>query len=85
MSQNHLSFHAGHLRVVDDNGEWFTPKAFCVLDDRSRLCCHMQWYLGETADSLIHGLTQAFHKRKRPRSLMTDNGAANPVPSAKSA
>jgi transposase InsO family protein len=72
----HLDFHAGHLRVVDDNGEWFTPKAFCVLDDRSRLCCHMQWYLGETAEFLIHGLTQAFHKRGLPRSLMTDNGAA---------
>ena len=29
-----------------------------ILDDRSRLCCHLQWYLDETADSLIHGLSQ---------------------------
>ncbi len=44
----HLDFHEGS-RVVDLGGEWHTPKAMCVLDDRSRLCCHMQWYLGETA------------------------------------
>ena len=47
-----------------------------VLDDHSRLCCHLQWYLDETADSLIHGLSQAIQKRGRPRALMTDNGAA---------
>ena len=44
--------------------------------NKSRLCCHIQWYLDETAESLIHGLTQAFHKRGLPRSLMTDNGSA---------
>ncbi|MCP4147172.1 MAG: transposase family protein [bacterium] len=71
----HLDFHEGS-RVVDLCGEWHTPKALCVLDDRTRLCCHMQWYLGETAEVLIHGLTQAFHKRGLPRSLMTDNGGA---------
>jgi hypothetical protein len=48
----------------------------CILDDRSRLCCHIQWYLNETAEVLFHGLSQAFHKRGLPRSLMTDNGAA---------
>jgi hypothetical protein len=48
----------------------------CVLDDRSRLCCHIQWYLSETAENLIHGLTQAFYKRGLPRALMTDNGSA---------
>ena len=47
-----------------------------VIDDRSRLCCHVQWYLDETAESLIHGLSQAFMKRGLPRALMTDNGAA---------
>jgi hypothetical protein len=49
--------------------------ALCILDDYSRLCCHIQWYLNETADCLIHGLTQAFFKRGLPRSLMTDNGS----------
>src|SRR5208282_4022384 len=50
--------------------------ALCILDDRSRLCCHLQWYLGETAEDLIHGLIQAFQKRRLPRSLLTDNGSA---------
>ncbi|MCG8701765.1 MAG: DDE-type integrase/transposase/recombinase, partial [Bacteroidales bacterium] len=71
----HLDFHTGK-RVVDARGEWHTPKALCILDDHSRLCCHMQWYLDETADTLIHGFSQALHKRGIPRSLMTDNGSA---------
>lgn len=71
----HLDFHEGR-RIVDVNGKWHTPVALCILDDRSRLCCHIQWYLNETAEALFHGLTQAFHKRGLPRSLMTDNGSA---------
>jgi transposase InsO family protein len=72
----HLDFHEGRRRVVDAQGFWHTPQAICVLDDRSRLCCHMQWYFAETAENLIHGLTQAFYKRGLPRALMTDNGSA---------
>jgi putative transposase len=72
----HLDFHEGRRRVVDANGLWHTPRALCVLDDRSRLCCHIQWYFAETAENLIHGLTQAFYKRGLPRALMTDNGSA---------
>ena len=71
----HLDFHSGR-RVADVHGNWKTPKALCIMDDRSRLCCHIQWYLDETTETLIHGLTQAFHKRGLPRSLMTDNGSA---------
>ena len=71
----HLDFHQGR-RIVDVKGQWHTPVALCVLDDCSRLCCHIQWYLNETAEALYHGLMQAFHKRGLPRSLMTDNGAA---------
>jgi transposase InsO family protein len=72
----HLDFHTGSLRVVDTNGDYHSPKVLCVLDDCSRVCCHLQWYLDETADSLLHSLKQAFQKRGLPRSLMTDNGAA---------
>jgi len=68
----HLDFHVCSLRVVDADGNWHTPKALCILDDHSRLCCHIQWYLGETTQDLIHGLTQAFFKRGLPRS--TDDG-----------
>jgi putative transposase len=71
----HLDFHEGS-RVVDVNGSWHKAKALCILDDRSRLCCHIQWYLSETAEVLIHGLLQAFHKRGLPGALMTDNGSA---------
>lgn len=72
----HLDFHECSRRVADSNGDWHTPKALCILDDHSRLCCHIQWYLYETTELLIHGLTQAFFKRGLPRALMTDNGAA---------
>jgi hypothetical protein len=47
-----------------------------VLDDHSRLCCHVQWYLSETAEDLVHGLSQAIQKRGLPRALLTDNGSA---------
>jgi len=57
-------------------GDWVTPMLMGVIDDRSRLVCHLQWYLDETAQSLIHALCQAFMKRGLPRALMTDNGSA---------
>lgn len=72
----HLDFHHGSRRVLTRQGEWVTPMLLGVIDDRSRLVCHLQWYLDETAESLIHALCQAFMKRGLPRALMTDNGAA---------
>ena len=72
----HLDFHFGSLKVLRPQGEWVTPILLAILDDRSRLICHMQWYLDETAESLVHGLMQAFLKRGLPRALLTDNGAA---------
>ena len=72
----HLDFHHGSRRVLLPEGGWAKPYLLGVIDDRSRLVCHLQWYLDETAQSLIHGLSQAFMKRGLPRSLMTDNGAA---------
>ena len=50
--------------------------ALAILDDRTRLACHVQWYLDETTESLVHGLSQALQRRGLPRSLMTDNGSA---------
>ncbi len=72
----HLDFHHGSRKIVARSGEWVRPILLAVLDDRSRLICHAQWYLDETARSLVHGLTQAFLKRGLPRSLLTDNGSA---------
>jgi transposase InsO family protein len=72
----HLDFHHGSLKVITDRGQWRRPIALGILDDHSRLCCHLQWYLSETAEDLVHGFSQALQKRGLPRSLMTDNGAA---------
>jgi transposase InsO family protein len=72
----HLDFHHASRKVLDRSGNWVKPMLFGVIDDRSRLVCHLQWYLDETAESLVHGLSQAFMKRGLPRALMTDNGAA---------
>ncbi|MEQ8762758.1 MAG: DDE-type integrase/transposase/recombinase, partial [Planctomycetota bacterium] len=72
----HLDFHVGSRAILTPKGEWIRPKLFGVLDDHSRLACHAQWYLEETAEALVHGLSQAFQKRGLPRSLLTDNGSA---------
>lgn len=72
----HLDFHHGSRKVLLPKGEWMTPILLAVMDDRSRLICHAQWYLDETTESLVHGLGQAFVKRGLPRSLMSDNGSA---------
>jgi len=72
----HLDFHHAARKVLNRAGVWVKPILLGVIDDRSRLVCHLQWYLDETAESLIHGLSQAFMKRGLPRALMTDNGAA---------
>lgn len=72
----HLDFHHGSVNVLSPQGEWFTPKLLSVVDDHSRLVCHVQWYRNETARELVHALCQAFMKRGLPRALLTDNGSA---------
>jgi putative transposase len=72
----HLDFHFGGKKVLVARGEYVTPIVLGILDDHSRLACHLQWYFAENAENLVHGLMQAIHKRGRPRSLMTDNGKA---------
>lgn len=72
----HLDFHGGSLRVLASHGAWVYPQLLGVLDDHTRLCAHLQWYLAETAENLVHGLCQAIEKRGLPRALMSDNGSA---------
>ena len=62
--------------MLTASGQRLRPIALGILDDHSRLCCHVQWYLSETAEDLVHGLSQAIQKRGLPRALLTDNGAA---------
>ncbi len=72
----HLDFHHCSREIMTRHGELIKPLALGIIDDHSRLLCHMQWYLSETAEDLIHGFIQALQKRGLPRSLLTDNGSA---------
>ena len=72
----HLDFHHCSRQVLISAGELVTPICLAIIDDNSRLLCHVQWYLTESAEDLIHGFGQALQKRGIPRELMTDNGAA---------
>lgn len=72
----HLDFHDGSRNVLTRGGRWLTPQLIALLDDYSRLCCHAQWYLDETAQTLVHGSSQGFQKRGLPREIMFDGGSA---------
>ncbi len=73
----HWDCHVASRPVLTARGQWVRPALFGVIDDRSRLACHLQWYLVENAQNVAHGLVQAFLKRGMPRSALSDNGAAN--------
>lgn len=72
----HLDFHHARRQIILPSGDLATPSVLAVIDDRSRLICHVQWYLSETTADLVHGFGQALMRRGIPRALMTDNGAA---------
>jgi len=72
----HWDCHHGSKKVVTPRGDLVTPILFGVLDDRSRVVCHLQWYLHENAENIAHGLSQAIQKRGLPRAAMSDNGPA---------
>ncbi|HZA02864.1 MAG TPA: IS481 family transposase [Hyphomicrobiaceae bacterium] len=73
----HWDGHKGSLQVLTPLGEYETPILIGILDDHSRLGCHLQWYLGdERARIMAHALSQAFMKRGLPASGYHDNGKA---------
>jgi transposase InsO family protein len=72
----HLDFHDGSRPVLTAQGRYLKPYLLAILDDHSRLCPHLQWYLEQTAQWLVHALSQAFLKRDLCRMLLTDNGSA---------
>jgi len=72
----HIDFHQGSLKVLTSRGEWVTPHLLAIIDDRSRLICHAQWYFTENTQNLVHGICQAFQKRQLPRGTLTDCGSA---------
>jgi putative transposase len=72
----HMDFHKGSRHVADEKGEWVQPLCVAFIDDHSRLVCHAQWYLNETAEVLAHAFIQAVLKRGLPRGFYTDCGSA---------
>jgi putative transposase len=72
----HWDGHGGSRPVLTARGEWITPVLIGVIDDNSRLACHLQWYHTEDAECLAHALSQAILKRGLPRAGLSDNGAA---------
>lgn len=72
----HLDFHQCSIGVVTKQGNRIKPVALCVMDDRSRIVCHLQWAWSETTKDLVHGFAQALMRRGLPRSLLTDNAQA---------
>lgn len=71
----HSDYHVGSRRVIDADGVWHKAHLLAFLDDYSRLVCHAQWYLEQSTETFVHGLSQAIHKRGLPRGLLTDNGS----------
>ena len=74
----HVDFHAGSRRVLEPDGRRIEVRLFGMLDDLSRVGCHLQWYPGpgEKPQYLVHGMSQGFQKRGLPRGIMLDGGAA---------
>jgi putative transposase len=72
----HWDCHTGSKPVITPRGELQKPVLFGVLDDRSRVACHLQWYMAENAENVAHGLSQGFQKRDLPRAGLSDNGTA---------
>ena len=73
----HWDGHAGSRQVLTPHGEYETPILIGILDDRSRLGCHLQWYYGaERAEIVADALSQAIMKRGLPASGYHDNGSA---------
>lgn len=72
----HSDFHECSRQALEADGRWVRPHLYGCLDDCSRLACHLQWYLTESAETHTHGTEQAFMKRGLPRGMMTDRGPA---------
>jgi len=71
----HSDFHVGSLPVLLADGSQENAHLFGALDDRSRLACHLQWYLSESGETTADGFCQAMEKHGLPAGLMHDGGA----------
>ncbi|MBK6464404.1 MAG: DDE-type integrase/transposase/recombinase [Myxococcales bacterium] len=72
----HADFHECSRAIALADGSMKRPQLLAFMDDASRLICHAQWYLDQTTEAWVHGLSQAILKRGLPRALLSDNGSA---------
>lgn len=72
----HADFHECSRAIAFPDGSMKKPQLLAFMDDASRLICHAQWYLDQTTEAWVHGLSQAILKRGLPRALLSDNGSA---------
>jgi len=72
----HFDFHQGSRRVLLADGTYVTPQLVAFLDDHTRVISHIQWYLNEDTERLVHAFRQAILKRGLPRAVLHDNGGA---------
>jgi putative transposase len=61
--------------VPGPDGKPSQSRLIAFLDDASRVCCHGQFFLSETIDSMIAAIRAAFYKRGVPDQLYVDNGS----------
>lgn len=71
-----LSTPKALVESPDGGTRQVTSKLFLIIDHRSRLVVHAQFYPNETAESLMDCLWNAFNKRGLPVKIYTDNGSA---------
>lgn len=73
----HWDGHEANLKVLTPHGDYEIPILIGIIDDHSRLACHLQWYYGsERAQIVAHTLMQACMKRGVPGAGYHDNGKA---------
>jgi len=61
--------------ISGSDGKPAQSRLIAFLDDASRLCCHAQFFLNETVESLVAAIRAAFYKRGVPEQLYVDNGS----------
>lgn len=72
----HFDFHEGSRKVLLADGSYVKPRIVAFLDDHTRVVSHIQWYLAEDTERLVHAFRQAVLKRGLPRAVLHDNGSA---------
>lgn len=60
---------------VRNGGGHVQTKLIAFVDDASRVCCHAEFFLAETTETLIQALKSALYKRGVPEMMYVDNGS----------